>query len=133
MEREKVIALDVNLKKESVRASRLSDILQKNSYKISSSTSSSPSSSLCPYLTACEHYKDHLIIKHSMIALGPENAACFCEKCAAGKPVVESTGSPPQQYNIPVGWCQFIHRYLIGSCMHASFIISIIIPQSMCT
>lgn len=107
-ERAQALAVDEKLKKESVRASMLSDILQQKSLKLPMSVERG---NVCSYLAKCERYKDHLIIKHSMIALGPENGSCCCDKCAAGRQVTLTTGSPPQQYTLPVGWAQFIHRY----------------------
>lgn len=107
MEREHALAVDEKLKKESVRASMLSDILQKKSLKLPTAVKRG---NVCSYLAACERYKDHLIIKHSMIALGPENGNCHCDKCASGRQVMLTSGSPPQQYTLPVGWAQFIHR-----------------------
>lgn len=109
MEREQALALDQNLKKESIRASRLSHLLQESSLKDPPGVPQQREH-ICPYLAACERFKDHLVIKHSMIALGPENGVCFCQNCAAGKDLVQMTGSPPQQYILPVGWAQFIHR-----------------------
>ena len=103
-----MLAIDEKLKKESVRASMLSDILQQRSLK--GSPQAVERGNICPYLAACERYKDHLIIKHSMIALGPENGRCYCEKCGAGQQVMLSTGNPPQQYTLPLGWTQFMHR-----------------------
>lgn len=108
LEREKAIALDVNLKRESIRANKLSEILQKESIK---KPAPLVRDHVCPYLAACERFKDHLVVKHSMIALGPENANCFCEKCGSDKPRVQVTGNPPQQFVLPLGWAQFVHRY----------------------
>ena len=107
-EREQALALDENLKKASLRASMLSSLLQQQSLK---QPAASPlSEHICSYLALCERFKDHLVIKHSMIALGPENATCHCEKCSDGEPSLQSTGSPPQQFTLPIGWCQFMHR-----------------------
>lgn len=106
-ERMQAITLDANLKKESIRASRLSEELVKHSLK-----SDSPllRAHVCSYLALCERFKDYLIVKHALIALAPEKAVCFCEKCAAGKPLEQVAGSPPQQYTLPLGWCQFVHK-----------------------
>ena len=110
LEREHAIKLDANLKKESIRASMLSNILQKQSLKKPMPVERDR---ICSYLATCERFKDHLVIKYSMIALGPENAACFCDKCADGKPLIQTAGSPPQQFSLPVGWAQFIHKYVL--------------------
>lgn len=101
------LAVDEKLKKESVRASMLSDILRQTSLKVPAAVERG---NVCSFLAACERYKDHLIIKHSMIALGPEKGSCYCQECASGKQVVLVTGNPPQQYTLPVGWAQFMHR-----------------------
>ncbi len=106
-ERIEALTLDANLKRESMRASLLSEELMKSSLTkyLHKSTSH-----VCSYLILCERFKDHLVVKHSLISLSPENAVCFCEKCAAGKPMVQIAGNPPQQYSLPLGWCQFIHQ-----------------------
>jgi hypothetical protein len=108
-ERMKALALDSNLKEEAIKASRLSDELTKQSLKQATSTTPPPQRAhVCPYLALCERYKDHLIVKYALIAHGPENASCVCERCAAGKMLMQISGFPPQQYTLPVGWCQFI-------------------------
>lgn len=104
------MAVDEELKKESVRASMLSEILQSKSLN-SASGRAREREHVCSYLAACERYKDHLVIKHGMIALGPEQGSCYCEKCAAGQQALLTAGNPPQQYTLPLGWAQFIHRY----------------------
>ena len=110
-ERMKALALDSNLKEEALKASRLSDELTKQSIK---QVSTPPQRAhVCPYLALCERYKDHLIVKYALIAHGPENARCVCERCAAGKMLMQISGFPPQQYTLPVGWCQFILKYVI--------------------
>lgn len=109
LEMEQALSLDEKLKKESVRASMLSDLLQKKS--LLKNPPCLQREHICSYLALCERYKDYLVIKQSMIALGPENGSCYCDKCASGKPSVQTAGSPPQQFTLPVGWAQFIHRY----------------------
>lgn len=106
-ERMQALELDDNLKRETVRASMLSQELVKLSLK----KSPPKTRHICSYLALCERYKDQLVVKYSLIALSPETAVCVCETCAAGRPIVQSAGSPPQQYILPGGWCQFIHRY----------------------
>lgn len=107
-ERMKALALDSNLKEEAIKASRLSDELTKKALK-QNVPSSHQRSNICPYLALCERYKDHLIVKYALIAQGPENASCVCaERCAAGKMLMQVSGFPPQQYTLPIGWCQFI-------------------------
>lgn len=107
LERDKAIALDANLKRESIRASKLCEILQKEFLK---SPPPMVRDNVCAYLAACERFKDHLVVKYSMIALGPENANCFCQQCGADKPRAQMTGNPPQQFQLPLGWAQFVHR-----------------------
>jgi len=107
LERERAIALDANMKRESIRASKLLEVLQKESIKTPSPV---VRDNVCSYLAACERFKDHLVIKYSMIALGPENATCFCQQCGADKPRLQVTGNPPQQFQLPLGWVQFMHR-----------------------
>lgn len=105
----KALVLDSNLKEEAIKASRLSDELTKQSIKPHpSSPALRPHIYICPYLALCERYKDHLIVKYALIAHGPENARCVCERCVAGKMLMQISGFPPQQYTLPVGWCQFI-------------------------
>ena len=115
-EREMAIAADETMKRVNVRASILSDLLQQNL-----SLQPPPSQgvqgkgavgSICPYLALCERYKDHLVVKHSMIALAPENGKCSCQQCAAEEQVMQTAGNPPQQFVLPVGWAQFMHRYV---------------------
>ncbi len=120
LEREAAIAIDENMKKESVRASVLSELLQQR-LSLPPDTLSKGTSNICPYLSLCERYKDHLVVKHSMIALAPENGSCFCEQCerkgegqgegqGEERQVIRVAGNPPQQYALPLGWAQFIHR-----------------------
>lgn len=104
-ERMKALALESNLKEETIKASRLSDELTKQSIK---RTVPPQRTHICPYLALCERYKDHLIVKYALIAQGPENAVCVCERCAGGKMLMQISGFPPQQYTLPLGWCQFI-------------------------
>ena len=105
-ERMKALALDSNLKEEAIRASRLSDELTKKLLK--PGAAQPQHSHICPYLALCERYKDHLIVKYALIAQGPENASCVCERCSSGKMLMQVSGFPPQQYTLPVGWCQFL-------------------------
>ena len=109
------MAADETMKKESMRASILSDLLQQNLSLHPTPTTHGGSGkgdvgSICPYLSLCERYKDHLVVKHSMIALAPENGRCSCQKCAAEEQVMQVAGKPPQQFVLPVGWAQFMHR-----------------------
>ena len=106
-ERVQVLAVDHTLRHESLRASKLSQELRSQSLQHGTITSHTPS---CPHLTLCERFKDHLMMKNSLFALGPEEATCFCEQCTAGQPVVQVAGSPPQQYSLPLGWSHFVHR-----------------------
>ena len=101
----KALALESNLKEEAIKASRLSDELTKQSIK---QTVPPQRAHICPNLALCERYKDHLIVKYALIAQGPENAVCICERCAAGKMLMQISGFPPQQFTLPLGWCQFI-------------------------
>ena len=102
----RALALDSNLKEEAIKASKLSDELTKQSLK--QRVAQSQRAHVCPYQALCERYKDHLIVKYALVAQGPENASCICERCAAGKMLTQVSGFPPQQYTLPVGWCQFI-------------------------
>ena len=102
----------------------LSDLLQQNlalqPHPLSEQQGKAPPplGQICPYLALCERYKDHLVVKHSMIALAPEKGRCLCEACevggggeeGAGQAVVKTAGNPPQQFTLPVGWAEFIHR-----------------------
>ena len=108
MERQQALALDESLKKTSMRASMLSDLLEEKELK--PHTSSVERDNICSYLALCERFKDHLVIKHSMMALGPENGYCLCPTCGKDQKLTQMTGSPPQQYTLPLGWCQFMHR-----------------------
>jgi hypothetical protein len=58
----------------------------------------------------CESFKDYLMVRHTLVAIGPEKGSCYCQDCVAGKPIVQVAGSPPQQYSLPLGWCRFVHR-----------------------
>ena len=52
------------------------------------------------------------MVRHTLVAIGPEKGSCYCQQCVAGKPIVQVAGSPPQQYSLPLGWCRFVHRYV---------------------
>lgn len=106
-ERVQVLAVDHALRRESLRASRLADELEKKSLTKAAPLLKSPG---CPYKVKCENFKDHLMLKHSLYALGPGSSTCYCQQCVAGRPVVQVAGSPPQQHTLPVGWCSFKHR-----------------------
>ena len=127
-----VLAVDQALRTESLRASRLADELEKKSLKKAAPLPKSPGTGLligyvkhlgtyvwlclppsprgCPYKIQSENFKDHLMLKHSLFALGPGSSSCYCLQCVAGRPVVQVAGSPPQQHTLPVGWCSFTHR-----------------------
>ena len=108
-EREVAIAVDHTLRRESLKASRLADELKKESLLQDPPGHQTPAHS-CPVLTQCELFKDHLMDKHSLFAIGPCLATCYCSHCSAGKTVVAPSGTPPRPYNLPVGWCQFTLR-----------------------
>jgi len=108
-ERLKVLAVDHTLRHESLRASKLSQELRSHSLQQGDVAIALREPS-CPHLRLCERFKDHLMIKHALFALGPEQATCFCERCTAGQPMVQVSGSPPQQYSLPLGWSHFVHR-----------------------
>ena len=113
LEREAAIAVHDNVRKESLRASLLSDLLREGLALLWNPPSQPPAnttSKICPYLSLCERYKDHLVVKHSMIALAPEQAHCCCKDCAREEQVMCVAGNPPQQYTLPLGWTQFMHR-----------------------
>ena len=106
-EREVAIAVDHTLRRESLRASKLADELKKESL-LQESPSRAPHS--CPTLTQCELFKDHLMDTHSLFAIGPCLARCYCAKCSVGMIAVATSGNPPQPYTLPIGWCQFTLR-----------------------
>lgn len=110
MEREKAITVHDHVRKESLRASLLSDLLQEGLSLLQNPSLQPPDTNICPYLSLCERYKDHLVVKHSMIALAPEQARCCCKECAREEQVMCVAGNPPQQYTLPLGWTQFMHR-----------------------
>lgn len=114
-ERLKVLAVDHTLRHESLRASKLSQELRSHSLQQGDVAIALREPS-CPHLRLCERFKDHLMIKHALFALGPEQATCFCERCTAGQPMVQVSGSPPQQYSLPLGWSHFVHRWAIREC-----------------
>lgn len=114
-ERLKVLAVDHTLRHESLRASKLSQELRSHSLQQGDVATALREPS-CPHLWLCERFKDHLMIKHALFALGPEQATCFCERCTAGQPMVQVSGSPPQQYSLPLGWSHFVHRWAIREC-----------------
>lgn len=105
-EREVAIAVDHTLRRESLRASKLANELKKESLL---QDSPSPPPHSCPVLTQCELFKDHLMHKHSLLAIGPCLATCYCNQCSAGgDAVVVTPGSQP--YTLPISWCQFTLR-----------------------
>ncbi len=108
LERQQALDLDANLKRASLHASMLSKQLVQQSLK------EAPTPALrehvCSHLALCERFKDNLVIKHSMMALGPENGRCLCGNCSSGKQSLQVAGNPPQQFTLPIGWCQFMHR-----------------------
>ena len=115
-ERLQVLAVDHTLRHESLRASKLSQELRSHSLQQGELAIALREPS-CPHLYLCERFKDHLMIKHALFALGPEQATCFCERCSAGQPMVQVSGSPPQQYSLPLGWSHFVHRWAIIECL----------------
>jgi hypothetical protein len=106
-ERMKVLAVEHALRRETQRASQLSQELKRLSIKGESPTPLSPG---CTYKRHCESFKDYLMVRHTLVAIGPEKGSCYCQQCVAGKPLVQVAGSPPQQYSLPLGWCRFVHR-----------------------
>jgi hypothetical protein len=107
-ERMKVLAVDHALRRETQRASRLAEELQKVS--IARDNPLPLLSPGCVYKSQCESFKDYLMVRHTLVAIGPEKGSCYCQDCVAGKPIVQVAGSPPQQYSLPLGWCRFVHR-----------------------
>lgn len=112
-ERLAAIAMDSVLRAETIRAERLAD-------KIKHITLNSPCPlprkihpPSCQYSSVCSRYRDILLLRTSLTALAPIRCNCYCSTCAAGKPTVAVSGVPPQQYTLPIGWAQFILRYLM--------------------
>lgn len=111
-ERTAALAVDSALRHEIIRASRLADELQNCSTR-GEVPQPIPRKFLlptCTYSGVCTRYKELLLQRSSLSALSPLQFHCYCCTCAAGKPVVSVSGSPPHQYTLPIGWCQFILR-----------------------
>ena len=112
-ERVAAIAMDSALRHESVRASRLADELRKHSSSkdIPRALPRKFHPPTCTYSGVSTRYKELLMQRSSLSALSPLQIHCYCSHCAAGKPLVSVSGTPPHQYTLPVGWCQFLLRY----------------------
>lgn len=113
-ERVAAIAVDSVLRHETVRAERLADKLRQASVDTPQPIPRKIQQPSCTYSSICTRYKDILLLRASLSALAPKRLNCYCITCAAGKPTVAVSGSPPQQYTLPFGWCQFILRYCIS-------------------
>ena len=112
-ERSAALAMDSVLRHESLRASRLADELRKRSLQEQQTPQAIPRKlkpPTCLYSGVCIRYKDKLMERSSLTALAPNQLRCYCVECGAGKPVTAVSGSPPHQYTLPMGWCQFILR-----------------------
>lgn len=111
-ERAAAIAVDSALRHESVRASRLADELRKHSSSkdIPRALPRKFHPPTCTYSGVSTRYKELLMRRSSLSALSPLQIHCYCSHCAAGKPLVSVSGTPPHQYTLPVGWCQFLLR-----------------------
>jgi hypothetical protein len=109
-ERAAAIAVDSTLRHEAVRASRLADELRKCSLSRPQPRPRAYTPPTCTYSTICTRYKELLLQRNSLSAISPVRCHCYCSLCGAGKPVKAVSGTPPHQYTIPLGWCQFIMR-----------------------
>ncbi|CAI8034911.1 Tyrosine-protein phosphatase corkscrew (Fragment) [Geodia barretti] len=76
-ERMKVLAVDHALRREMQRASRLAEELQKVS--IARDNPLPLLSPGCVYKSQCESFKDHLMVRHTLVAIGPEKGSCYCQ------------------------------------------------------
>lgn len=114
-ERTAAIQVDATLRQESLRASRLADELRKSTSLIETSGLPKPVPRKvilpsCSYSGVCTRYKEQIMQRSSLTGLSPIKMHCYCNICAAGKPVLAVSGTPPHQYTLPIGWCQFILR-----------------------
>ena len=114
-ERAAAIAVDTALRHESLRASRLADELRKRSLQDQEAPRPLPRklcAPKCTYSAVSTRYKDWLLQRSSLSSLSPIKTHCYCSQCGAGKPVISMCGEPPEHYTLPIGWCQFILRYV---------------------
>ena len=112
-ERTAAIQMDATLRQESLRASILADELHKTTTSMNIVPQPVPRKFVpptCSYSSVCTRYKELLMQRSSLTGLSPIKIRCYCNLCAAGKPLLAVSGSPPHQYTLPVGWCQFILR-----------------------
>lgn len=113
-ERAVAIATDSALRHESLRGSKLAEELNK---RVSDDMPQAvPRKVLTPTCsTSCisTRYKEYVLRRNSLGALAPVQVTCYCGTCAAGKPLVAVSGSPPHQYSLPLDWCQFVLRYVM--------------------
>lgn len=121
-ERTAAIQIDATLRQESLRASRLADEIRKSTNMMETGLPQptprkfvQPS---CSYSGVCTRYKEQLMQRSSLTGLSPIKIHCYCNICAAGKPVLAVSGTPPHQYTLPIGWCQFILR---SASAHANY------------
>ena len=104
----KALAVDRALRKESQRAFRLHEQLkERNMLHDKSSPRRSSPLQVCPYLTECENFKEYLLRSCATLA---SQCVCYCHQCLSGRPHVGVSGSPPQQYMLPVGWVECVIR-----------------------
>ena len=110
-ERTAAIQMDAALRQESIRASRLADELRKTPHmEVPQPMPRRLILPSCSYSGVCTRYKELLMERSTLTGLSPIKIHCYCNICAAGKPLLAVSGSPPHQYTLPVGWCQFILR-----------------------
>lgn len=112
-ERAAAIAVDTALRHESLRASRLADELRKLSLREQEAPKPFPRkirTPTCSYSAVSTRYKDWLLQRNCLSALAPLKTHCYCTQCGVGKSAIAASGSPPQHYTLPIGWCQFILR-----------------------
>ena len=113
--------MDAALRQESIRASRLADELRKTPHmEVPQPMPRRFILPSCSYSGVCTRYKELLMERSTLTGLSPIKIHCYCNICAAGKPLLAVSGSPPHQYTLPVGWCQFILRL---ECMRCSILL----------
>ena len=117
-ERAVAIATDSVLRQESLRASKLADELRKRSSKDAPQPMPRKfHTPTCSTTCVSTRYKELVLRRNSLGALAPVQVHCYCSACAAGKPLVAVSGSPPHQYSLPLDWCQFVLRWVYCLCV----------------
>ena len=121
VERAAAIAMDSTLRHESMRASKLADELRKCSACLNNEIPQPLPRKFvpptCNYSGVCSRYKEVLLQRNSLSVISPLQCHCHCAHCSAGKPLIAVSGSPPHQYTMPIGWCQFVLRSVITTTL----------------